>query len=267
MDTRDSYSPEHFKPLFAAEDNHFWFLARNRCIAAATRLIPETNPVQDIIEHGCGTGFVLAELQRLYPSARVVGTDLYKEGLALARQRFAGALIQTDVLQCDFRESFDLIGLFDVLEHLDDDVRVLRAMRKQLRPGGRLLLTVPAHMVLWSDYDVTSGHRRRYTRQLLEARLAEGGFRVEFCTEFMCVLFPLMWLRRRLLRRATAIGMDSASNSERTKEELRVHPLLNRAMKFALRPDAWWIEHRRRLPFGTSLLALASRSTIGRQQS
>src|SRR3989449_2419505 len=147
--TRAGYSAEHFEPLFAAEERHFWFRSRNRCIGAATRLIPDRKSVRSIVEHGCGTGFVLAELQRLFPQARVVGTDLFAEGLALARRRFAGPLIQTDVLEWKTSETFDLVGLFDVLEHLDDDVRVLRALREQLRPGGHLLVTVPAHMALW----------------------------------------------------------------------------------------------------------------------
>src|SRR6266404_8483974 len=98
--SRPTYRPEHFGPLFAAEERHFWFRSRNRCIAAATRLIPDAGSIKDVLEHGCGTGFVLAELQRLFPSARVTGADLFAEALALARRRFAGPLIQTDILQC-----------------------------------------------------------------------------------------------------------------------------------------------------------------------
>src|SRR5262245_39971562 len=120
-----TYHPEHFEPLFAAEDGHFWFRSRNRCIAAATRLIPNIASVRDIIEHGCGTGFVLAELRRLFPQAQVTGADLFAEGLALARRRFAGRLIQTDLHHCGFNAAFDLIGLFDVLEHLDDDLETI----------------------------------------------------------------------------------------------------------------------------------------------
>src|SRR2546421_3691935 len=87
---RASYDADQFEPLFAVEDRHFWFRSRNRCISAATRLIPNQAAIKDVVEHGCGTGFVLAELQRLFPQARVTGTDLFAEGLALARRRFAG---------------------------------------------------------------------------------------------------------------------------------------------------------------------------------
>ena len=174
-----AFCPEHYEPLFAAEDRHFWFRARNRCIAVVARLIPDLDSVKDIIEHGCGTGFVLRELQRIFPHAHVTGADLLGEGLALARRRFGGGnLVQADLMRCDYKQAFDLVGLFDVLEHLDDDLGALRALREQLRPGGWLLLTVPAHRVLWSDYDVASGHRRRYTRRELLERLSEADFHV-----------------------------------------------------------------------------------------
>jgi SAM-dependent methyltransferase len=250
------YQAGHFEPLFEVEDRHFWFRSRRRCIAAATRLIPEGS-VHDIIEHGCGTGFILAELKRLFPNAQVTGADLFAEGLAFARRRFAGTLVQADLFSCDFRSAFDLIGLFDVLEHLDDDLAALRALREQLRPGGRLLLTVPAHQMLWSDYDVASGHCRRYSRPQLEARLSAAGFRVEYCTAFMFVLLPLLLARRRLHLGA---ARDTATSAQdRITRELRINPLLNRVLESLLRPEPWWIARRRRLPGGASLLALAVR--------
>jgi SAM-dependent methyltransferase len=258
--TRPSYHPEHFAPLFAAEDRHFWFRSRNRCIAAATRLLANPSSIKDVLEHGCGTGFVLAELQRLFPHARVTGADLFEEGLAMARQRFAGRLVQADLFQCGFRSEFDLIGLFDVLEHLDDDLQALRALHHQLRPAGNLLLTVPAHRVLWSDYDIASGHRRRYTRAQLMARLAEAHFQVQFCTEFMMPLFPLVLIRRRLRLRRNGTDQLPANAAERIKSELQINPLLNRILDLILRPEASWIERGRRLLGGTSILALAQRT-------
>lgn len=257
-DPRPTYNPEHFAALFAAENRHFWFRSRNRCIAAAVRSLPTFGNIQDIIEHGCGTGYVLAHLQGLFPNARVVGADLFAEGLALARRRFAGQLVQTDLFQCGFRSAFDLVGLFDVLEHLDDDVGALCELRQQLRPQGRLLLTVPAHMVLWSDYDSTSDHRRRYSRTQLSTRLVKAGFRVEYCTEFMCALFPVMMLRRRLFWRNKQTDKDPKDNSKRMDRELHVHPLVNGTMEICLHLEAHWIQRRGLLPLGTSLLAIAA---------
>lgn len=254
-----TFSAELFEPLFAAEDRHFWFRSRNRCIAAAARSLPNYGTVKKVIEHGCGTGFVLAELQRIFPQAEVTGADLFAEGLAFARRRFAGTLLQVDVLNAGFKEAFDAAGFFDVLEHLDDDVMVLRALREQLRPGGVLLVTVPAHMALWSDYDVTACHRRRYSGRQLTARLAEAGFRVEYCTQFMSVLFPLMWVKRRLRRSASAAGPGTQTDVTREMADLKINPLANRLLELVLRPEAWLIGRRIRLPLGTSLLAVATR--------
>ena len=257
---RASYSAEHFEPLFAAEDRHFWFRSRNRCIAAAAKLIPNAGAIHEVLEHGCGTGFVLAELQRLFPNAQVTGADPFAEGLALARRRFAGPLIQTDLIGAGFREQFDLIGLFDVLEHLDDDIAILRAIREQLRPSGRLLLTVPAHMALWSDYDLASGHRRRYSRFQLETQLVAAGFKIEYCTGFMFALQPLVYLRRRLHGVLNSRSKKAETANERIKSELEIHPILNRILALLLWPEPMWIARGWRLPGGTSILALAVRS-------
>jgi SAM-dependent methyltransferase len=254
-----TYRAEYFEPLFAVEERHFWFRTRNRCIAAATRLIPGRESLRTVVEHGCGTGFVLAELARQFPSAKVIGTDLFAEGLEVARRRFKGTLIQTDVLDWESPEPIDLVGMFDVLEHLDDDVKVLRAVREQLQSRAHLLLTVPAHMKLWSEYDVVSGHRRRYSRSGLMHLLESNGFEVTFCTEFMSVLLPLMWFRRRVMgRRNLGRGTDAAQRA--IKNELRIHPFMNGLLGWALRPEAGCIRQRWHLPFGTSILALARKT-------
>ena len=253
-----TFSAELFEPLFAAEDRHFWFRLRNRCLAAVARSMPNYAAVAKVMEHGCGTGYVLAELQRIFPKAEVMGADLFAEGLAFARRRFSGKLLQMDVLNSGFDEAFDLVGFFDVLEHLDDDLLVLRALREQLRPGGSLLLNQPAHRALWSEYDVTACHRRRYSRRQLTGRLTEAGFRVDYCTEFMSVLFPLMWVRRRL-GRPVSVRHEETGASSPELADLRIHPLTNRILELALAPEPWLMSRRIRLPIGTSLLALATR--------
>ena len=194
-----SYSADQFAPLFAAEDRHFWFRSRNRCIAAALRSLPGFATIRDVLEVGCGTGVVLAELQRLFPAGRVIGMDLFAEGLEFARRRFSGPLIQGDVFQYEFDRLFEVIGAFDVIEHLDDDGKILQRFRQQLKPGGHLIVTVPAHMVLWSYFDEVAHHRRRYTGAELRGKLTAAGFEVRLVTQFMSILYPLMWIKRRLI--------------------------------------------------------------------
>src|SRR5690242_1547509 len=91
---RPSYSAEHFAPLFAAEDRHFWFRSRNRCIASVLRSLPNFAEIREVMEVGCGTGVVLAELERVLPDANLTGVDLFEEGLEFARRRFQGTLKQ-----------------------------------------------------------------------------------------------------------------------------------------------------------------------------
>lgn len=256
-----TYTAEQFAPLFAAEDRHFWFRSRNRCIAAGLRSLPDFAAIREVLEVGCGTGVVLAELQRLFPAGRVIGMDLFAEGLKFARQRFQGPLVQGDVFQYSFEQPFDLIGAFDVIEHLDDDEKILRRLWQQIRPGGHLIITVPAHQSLWSYFDEVAHHRRRYASAELRHKLAAAGFTEIYVTQFMAALFPIMWIKRRLLGEvATQLAhADPKQRQAAVESDLQVHPLVNWLFEMMLAPEAFFIARRFTLPFGSSLLAIATR--------
>ena len=256
-----TYTADQFAPLFAAEDRHFWFRSRNRCIAAALRALPDFAAIHKVLEVGCGTGVVLAELQRIFPAGHVVGMDLFEEGLGFARRRFHGPLIQGDVLRYEFAEPFDLIGAFDVIEHLDDDSAILQRLWQQLRPGGYLMVTVPAHPGLWSYFDEVAHHRRRYTRTELREKLTAASFEPTYVTEFMSALFLPMWLKRRLVGERLR-PLDHASADERqtaVESDLKINPFANWLLETMLRPESLLIARGLHLPLGTSLLAVARR--------
>jgi len=254
-----NYDPAFYAALFAMEDRHFWFRSRNRCIAAALRLLPDFDSIRNVIEVGCGTGVVLAELQRLFPEGKIIGMDMFAEGLAFARKRFAGMLIQGDVFQHSFEQPFDLICACDVIEHLDDDEKILRHFWEQLRPGGHLVVTVPAHMCLWSYFDEASCHRRRYSPRELRNKLNAAGFSVFYLTQFMSLLFPLMWLKRVLLHKASNQAPVQPSS---TMSDLAIYPALNTMLDFALRPEAVLVARGISIPFGTSLLIVATKPKV-----
>ncbi len=157
------YDPQYFGLLFAVEDKHFWFRTRNRIIAALIHQIafPPQSDCQ-ILEVGCGTGNVLRILENGFPQGTVVGMDLFAEGLQYARRRTSCDLVQGDARKLPFCRQFDVIGLFDLLEHLPNDKQILHDLHCILKPHGILILTVPAHQSLWSDFDEMSHHRRRY---------------------------------------------------------------------------------------------------------
>jgi SAM-dependent methyltransferase len=159
-----------------------------------------------------------------------------------------------------FGPAFHLVGLFDVLEHLDDDVGVLRDLRRLLAAGGRLLLTVPADPALWSYFDEASHHRRRYTPATLRAALAAAGFRVDYLTPFMAALYPLVWLGRRWQGRQKVergAPPDPDENFRLAMREVRVVPGVNGLLTTVLAAEAGLVARRRVLPFGTSIAVVA----------
>ena len=247
-----------FRELVAAEDHHFWFTVRNRLIAAILHRITPLLPTGfRTLEIGCGTGNVLRVLEGISGSNMVVGMDMFEGGLRYARQRTQCALVQGDMHAPPFGAQFHLVGMFDVVEHFADDSRVLRDARALLQPGGMLLLTVPAHISLWSYADEFAGHRRRYRIPEMRSKLKAAGFRVEFMSYFMAVTFPVMWLKRR----TTSWLHTSHTPSEARKlflAELKPVPVVNPALRWLAEKEAALIASGRALPFGTSLLAVAA---------
>ena len=161
-DDGNTYDPQFFSKIAAVEDRHFWFTARNRVIEAVVGNIVAKLPGRyRVLEAGCGTGVVLRELVKTCADGEVIGMDLYPEAVAFARERAGCEVVLGDILQPPSLGLFDLVALCDVLEHLPNDGEIVDGLRRLLNPGGRLLLTVPAHMSLWSYFDVAACHRRR----------------------------------------------------------------------------------------------------------
>jgi SAM-dependent methyltransferase len=239
------YDPNFFALLDAVEDRHFWFRARRRAVRTiASQAARGFAPPYRALELGCGNGSMLPVLQRACPRATVIGMDLFAQGLTHARRRVNCPLVQADLRRHPFSVPFQIIAMFDVLEHLQDDLQVLRQVRTMLAPDGVLLLTVPAHPFLWSYFDEASGHARRYTTGALRRVLEDAGFKIEYITQFMAAILPLLWLARR-------------RPSPSAAAELRIRPGLNGILNAVLSPEVVMLRHRWRLPMGTSLLAAA----------
>jgi SAM-dependent methyltransferase len=197
---RAGYDIELYEAIARAEPHSFWFRARNRLIVSTVRRrFPDA---RSMLEVGCGTGFVLAGLRDAFPELRLVGSELFAEGLEIARSRLTDVeLVQLDAREMPFEGEFDIVGSFDVLEHVEEDELALAGMRRALRPGGGLVLLVPQHPRLWSDMDTVAHHVRRYTRRGLAEKVGRAGFEVLEATSFVSALLPAMMLSR-LARRA-----------------------------------------------------------------
>lgn len=247
---KGGYDANLFDQLAMVEEESFWFRGRNRLIVQLTSEVSE--PGDRFLEIGCGTGYVLRALAREC-GLRVTGAELYSEGLEHARVRVPEAeLVELDAREMPYEEEFDLVGAFDVLEHVDDDFGVLRGLRRALRPGGQMLLTVPQHPSLWSDADVHAHHVRRYRRRELVERVESAGFNVSRTTSFVTFLLPMMALarwRQRLSRRPyDPVG------------ELLPSPRVNRVLEGVLRGECALIDRGVDLPVGGSLVLVAGRA-------
>jgi SAM-dependent methyltransferase len=262
LETSSDEGVPDFERLFAAEKRHFWFCSRNAVIGRMVRSLTTDLPAgYRVLEVGCGTGNVLRELEQVCKGGEVIGLDLFDEGLQFARQRTSCRLVQADIHDMPFDAPFDVVGMFDVLEHLPDDHRALQDVRKALAPSGRLLLTVPAHMGLWSHTDVCAHHYRRYSLGRLRQVLTASGFRVDYASEFMMALFPVMWLQRRAAVMLRRLGGGATPDARALAlRELRVVPGFNLMMTLLLTWEARVIARRWTLPLGTSILAVASRA-------
>lgn len=255
-----SYDPTLFRSLFEVEDKHFWFRARNQVIAGMVApLVSSLAPGYRVLEVGCGTGNVLRILKQVCSNGTVFGMDLFAEGLVFAAQRTNASLVQGDMHHPPFFGGFDVIGLFDVLEHLSDDAQVLRDIHRMLVPEGALVLTVPAHPQLWSYFDEVSRHVRRYTLDELTRKLEAAGYNVESTAEYMMSLFPWVWLRRI---RSRGQGSPSIPETAQTSEawalqELRIVPLVNEILSLVFSIEGRWLIRHGRLPWGTSIVSVA----------
>ncbi|HVA10522.1 MAG TPA: class I SAM-dependent methyltransferase [Acidimicrobiales bacterium] len=249
------FDARYFELLLRAEDEHFWFAARNHVIATAVRQVVQgRQPGYRVLEVGCGTGNVLRTLEAVCKRGTVVGTEPFAEGAQLARSRVTCPVLVGDVSQLSslFEEPFDVIGSFDVIEHIEDDVRALEQLRTLLSPDGRLVMTVPASPRLWSAFDVASHHQRRYTRRSLRDTCQDAGYLVEWTTYFMMPLVPAAWTKRVLTGQSS--GDDDLAVIE---TEFKIVPVLNGLAKQVLRLESAYFACGGRLPFGTSLLAVA----------
>jgi SAM-dependent methyltransferase len=243
--------PSVFEELAELEPRSFWF--RGRALLLAWSLERYFPAARTFLEVGCGTGYTLAEIHRCRPELNVTGGDLFPEGLRVARRRLPGApLLELDVRSLPFEGEFDVVGAFDVLEHIPEDREALDSLRRAIVPGGGLIITVPQHPRLWSAADDYAHHQRRYTRRELVAKLEVAGFDIVRMTSFVTLLLPFMALSR--IRNRSRKSFD-------LRRELELPAVVDGAFAHVLSIERALIRAGLSLPRGGSLLAVARRPT------
>ncbi len=242
-------------------DRRHWFYRGKRAIVRAwigRHLVLRRDDL--LIDAGCGTGTFLAEMAGV---CRVLGLDDHDESLALARPRVeavGGRVLKTSLERVDLPDGCAaVVTLQDVLEHVDDDAAALRELTRLVRPGGLLVLTVPALRWLWSDWDVALHHRRRYSRADLLRLLRQPGVDVLRCCYFNAPLLPAialvrLWRRLRPPRPGAARAEDRVPG--RLLNTLLYHLLVAPACTGWFRP-----------PLGVSLLAVLRRQATSSHET
>ncbi len=230
------------------EQTHWWFVVRRRLIRT---LVNELGlpPNSVILDVGTSTGTNLRLLKEM-GFTNFLGLDKSQEAIRWCESKELGTVRQGDIHAIPFpEESFDLILATDILEHVDDDLRALKELRRVLKKSGRIVITVPAFRSLWGMQDDVAHHKRRYCRRALLDKFGEAELTCREVFYFNFLLFAPIWAARQMIRIARI----------RLKSENQINtPTLNWILKAVFYLD---IALARKLnpPFGVSLLIMASR--------
>ena len=236
-----------FDRMAELDQEHWWFLARRRILDQLIERVVRPPVQARVLEVGCGTGHNLPMLGRF---GSVDACELDKSARTLASKRLGRKVKDARLpdLSMFERNGYDMVALLDVLEHVPDDIGSLRAIHRRLKPGGALLLTVPANPWMWSAHDVAHHHFRRYTRAGLSRLFMQAGFEVQLLSYFNSLLFPPIAAARLLHKSA---GRDSADDA---LPGAKINGLLNTV--FGLEAG---LIGRLPMPFGVSLAAVVRR--------
>lgn len=240
---------DEFSVLYEVEENSFWFQARNRLLIWAMEKF--FSSAKNFFEVGCGTGYVLNGVSKNNSGLTLYGSELSPSGLGFAAQRVPTAtLMQMDALAIPFVSEFDVIGAFDVLEHIESDELVLSQMFRATQKGGGIIISVPQHKQLWSYRDEIANHFRRYSRSELQRKMEKAGFTVVFSTSFVSLLVPAIIISRN-------VGQGT---KKLAASELVIGGILGVFLRVIMNIEHNLIRAGIRFPVGGSLLMIGVKS-------
>jgi len=237
-----------YEQMAKLDGQHWWFTARRRILDGVIERIVRPPKDARILELGAGTGHNLAMLSRF---GRVEASELDPIARQLASERLGRPVVQAALPDLSMfpADSYDLVALLDVLEHVSDDKGSLHAIYQLLKPGGALILTVPINPWMWSAHDVAHHHHRRYRKKEIRKLAEDAGFSIDLISPFNSLLFPPI-AAVRLVGKLT--GKDDS-------DDALPSPLINRTLDSVFGLERGLIG-RLPMPFGVSLVAVLRRS-------
>jgi 2-polyprenyl-3-methyl-5-hydroxy-6-metoxy-1,4-benzoquinol methylase len=234
------------------EENHSWFVGRRKIITSMLDNSLGSASNLSILDVGCGNGSTTILLKKF---GTVYGTDYSSLALKHSTERGLNRVVISTATNLPFAsQSFDVITVFDVIEHMRDDVRVLTELKYLLKKDGIIFITVPAYQFLWSDHDISLSHFRRYNSKTLTECIARAGLRIirlSYCVSF---LFPLVAIYRIFNKR---------KSKDKPKADLiRLPSFAERMLRQILFIESKVLQ-KTNLPFGLSLICIAGSSSSG----
>ncbi|NCU31791.1 MAG: class I SAM-dependent methyltransferase [Candidatus Moranbacteria bacterium] len=250
-----NFPEDSYNQCFEVEDKSFWFKHRNDCIVSVVKHFHSGTFILDI---GGGNGFVSYALQQ--KGIKTYMMEPGQDGIMNAKKRGVKNLIMSTLETAGFRHStIPSIGIFDVLEHIEDDRGFLQNIKNHLTPGGKLFITVPAFQALWSENDEYAGHMRRYSVPQLEELLVKTGFEINYSSYFFSVMLPFIFLCRK--RAGIAGGKKKIKKvSEAAKNSLRMPFLLSPFFNCIWKLELFMVKRKMKIPAGSSIIIVAERS-------
>lgn len=229
--------------MYELEDRYWWFVARREL--ALQFLSQVTPPDANILDVGCGTGKGQDAFGRF---GTVYGVDFSQDALEFCHQRGLERIARANAEALPLQnEKFDVVVTLDTIEHVPDDYKAISEIARVLKPGGILLINVPAYQWLWGPHDVALMHHRRYSRTQLKKLLESNGFRIERLTYHIFFLFPLVVLSRLL---------SKLKKGEPDAKLPSIPKWIESIFSIVQRGEAALIA-RSNMPWGSSIVALA----------
>jgi len=248
--------PSFYEDYYKHESSHWWFRWRYDLITRLVGSFKRSSSFR-ILDAGCGTGQMTKQLEGI---GEAIGLDSATEAIAYARSRGVARLVRGSITDPPFADdSFDCVLALDVIEHVDNDMGILTSLFQVVRPGGHLVITVPAFKALWSEHDEINHHRRRYRASQMRRLIEEAGFtvdRVTYCNTALCI--PVL-LTRKLKNLARTLSSRRSGADRPLRSDLGNYPAPLNDVLYRLMKAETWLMQKVDLPFGVSILAVATR--------